>query len=228
MKHKDVLNLVDQLIDSDTPIADRRIKKAKQFHAGKNTGLNQSTWLATIFELNELHAMRGEYEKVLHDRQIMHNWDLEFGRHLRPSSPDKVYSPGGGLRTGKTTIGMFRRRYRLGKLFKDQPKPILMSFRYAKSGEPRKDGRTLEMLTLNDCRQSCLQYKIADPRFFDVKELLKLRLHAKDSGVLYEWGICSNQQFEELTTSVVGGVFNSIKIYDNPYNDEWSPPEDDD
>jgi hypothetical protein len=226
--HKDRLNLVDKLLDSETPIMDRRIRPARRHHAGRNTGLNQSVWLATVFELNELHAMRGEFEKVLNDRQIIFNWEQEFPQHLKPKNKNSKVNPGGALTSGKKTLGMYRTEYRKGIIFSGQLKPILCSFRYTKEGYPRKDGRSFEIITFEECRQLCLSLKVADPRFFDATELGKIKQHAKETGNIHQWAIPSINQWKELNDSIAGGVFKSLRMYDVPYDPtSWSPPEDD-
>lgn len=219
MKNHQRLDIVIKSIDPETPIMEQRIRPARKDRAGRKTKLTQSVWFATVFELNELNAMRGIYEKVLNDKQILHNWEIEF----RVEGSKR----GNGLASGTLTVGMFRERYRQGVLYKQQLRPILYSFRYTRDKEPRHDKRVLEMMTLDECREKCLQAKIADPRFFNIKELAKIRNHAKREGRIHEWSIPSPHQYETLNDSVVGGVYGAYKLYDNPYNDEWSPPEDD-
>jgi hypothetical protein len=73
------------------------------------------------------------------------------------------------------------------------------------------------MMTLDDCRALCLEAKIADPRFFSVEELAKIRSHAKKQGNISDWSIPFPYQWEVLNDSVVGGVFGAFKLYDNPY-----------
>jgi hypothetical protein len=189
--------------------------------------MGQSYWLGVVFQLNELHAARKEFDKVLHEQQIYYNWELEFGNKSVPEGGTN--RPGGSIGSGKKTVGMYRALYRQGKLYSKQPKPHLYSFKYSKEKHPLSDGRsTRSFLTFDQCRQLCMEARIGDPRFFTREELVQVRQHAQKRGDIALWGIPSAKQYEELDTSVVGGIYNSIITRDKwvdttPF--DFSPPE---
>lgn len=221
--NSDIFNLVDSLLDHDTPIADRRFPKGRGPYQGRQTGLGQSYWLSAVFNLNEIHASRKEYEKVLSDPQIYHNWNLEFGNKTTPEG--NVTKPGGAIGSGKRTLGMYRREYRRGDLYSKQPKPILYSFKYSREKHPLKDGKSeRNFLTFEQCRELCLLAKIADPRFFTREELVQIKHHAKKQGMVHLWSIPSAKQYEELDNAIVGGIYRSL-ITKDIWVDQQVPPD---
>ena len=224
----DLLNLVDNLLDHDTPIIDRRFPKGRGPYAGRQTGLGQTFWFGAVFNLNELHAARRELDKVLTDAQILLNWELEFGNKKKPDGSS--FQPGGTIGSGKKTIGMYRSQYRKGTLYVRQTKPYLFSFKYSKEKHILRDGRgQRNFLTGDECRNLCLSNKIADPRFFTREELVQIRQHAQKKGEIALWAIPSAKQFDEIEQSIVGGVYNCMltreKWIDQKLPPDWSPPD---
>jgi hypothetical protein len=223
---KDLLNLVDNLLDHETPIIDRRFPKGRGPYAGRQTGLGQSFWLGAVFNLNELHAARREFEKVLSEPQILLNWELEFGNKTKPDGSNST--PGGSIGSGKKTIGMYRVKYRKGDLYSKQTKPYLYSFKYSREKHALHDGRSLrKFITFDEARQLCLKAKIADPRFFTREEIVQVKQHAQKVGDIALWAIPSAKQYDELEKSIVGGVFNCMMTREKWVNNlppDWSPP----
>lgn len=222
--HADVLSMMTEIIDTDTPVLDRRLPIAKGNYGGNKSRLPQNLWFKAIFELNEIRHLRKEYNKVLNDKQILHNWTQEYDKNAQFNG---TLIRGGGISSGKITIGQYRNKYRKGIIHAGQIKPILMSFRYSRDANPRRDGNSLRMLNLEQIRQNCLQYRIADPRFFTVQEIFDIKEHAMRTGDIRSWGIPSEFQWEELDKQVPGGIYGSYSIFNAKYGADYSPPRDD-
>lgn len=206
---KDTINLIASVIDSDTPIMDRRLPTAKGDRGGRVTRLPQCVWLHYIFELNEIYACKGQLELVLHENQIKHNWSLEFGN--KPRKKGNVYRAGNAIESGNQAVGSYRNKYRKGVLFTGQLKPILMSFRYSYNKHICQDGKNRKFYTHNECREHALKYKIADPRFFTREEIAEIKRHAEQKGEILSWGIPSERQWKSLDEVTPGGIFRSIR-----------------
>ena len=221
---KDSLNLVEEILDTDTPVMDRNIAMGRRAFAGKQTRLSTSVWLAHVFELNEIRASRKEWDKVLHDKQIIANYQKEFGGKPKAGK----LQPGGALLSGKHTIGYHRKRYRRAEIYRGQLRPILMSFKYSAEKHIMRDGKGTNFLTFEQCKVECLKFKIADPRFFKPSEIGDIRAHARRKGEILSWAIPSKQQYIELDSAVAGGIYGCVRCYEEWCDDEtpedWTPP----
>ena len=222
MERRDVISIMTQALDPEMPILNRKLPRAKFNTGGRSTGLTQAVWFEFLFELNEKNHLLGNTNKVLPDRVILANWVKEFedlGTH--PITGNKI---GGGISSGKISIGMYRNRCRLGRLYDHQPKPILMPFKYCAQGYPcREKTKSVVALTVEECRNLCLEYKIADPRYFNPQEIANIKSHAEKKSERSAWGVPSKSQWEELDDSVAGGIFGRYSIYNQPYDESWSP-----
>lgn len=229
-ERKNVLNLVDEMMDSETPISHRRLPMGRHKFAGRNTRLPANVWFASIFELNEFRSATKQYDKILNDRQILHNWTLEFGNK---STKAGVLKPGGAVQSGKKTIGTYRKAYRKGTIYVGQVRFPLLSIRYDSNQVAMKDGKTQKKyLTFQDCRDMCMTFKIADPRFFTVEEIRGISTHAFDIGDIKSWCIPTKKQYEELDSRTPGGIYKSIRLFETFYWNsdykvptDWSPDE---
>ena len=230
-ERKNVLNLVDEMMDSDTPISHRRLPMGKRKYAGRNTRLPANVWFASIFELNEFRSATKQYSKVLNDRQILHNWMLEFGNKTVKAG---TLTPGGAMLSGKKTVGTYRRSYRRGNIYVGQVRFPLLSLRYDSNQVAMKDGKTQrKYLTFQDCRDMCMEYKIADPRFFTIEEIRGITNHSFQVGDSVLWIFPTKKQYEELDSRSPGGIYKSIRLFENYYwksdyevPKDWSPDED--
>lgn len=222
MDSKDVAKIVAASIDPDLPALNRRIPRAKNGTGGRTTNLTQGTWFEFVFELNERNIILGNYSKVMSDRIILANWSKEFENlGYNTLTGQKI---GGALSSGKFSVGTYRNMYRKGRLYDDQPKPFLMSFRYCREGYPVKERtKALTPLNLDQCREICMEHKIADPRFFSPQEIADIITHADKTGTRSQWGIPSKTQWKELNEQTPGGIFGRTRIYNIPYSEDWSP-----
>lgn len=222
MERKDVLTLLTTALDPDMPILNRRLPRAYHGTGGRTTNLTQAVWFEFLFELNEKNHILGNYSKVLTDRVILANWVKEFeGLGNHPISGKVI---GGGISSGKVSVGMYRNKCRNKMLYDGQPKPILMPFKYCAQGYPCKEKtKSVVALTVQECRELCLSYKIADPRYFNPNEIANIKAHAEKKGDRSDWGIPSKSQWEELNLSVPGGIYGRYNIYNQPYSEDWSP-----
>jgi hypothetical protein len=222
MERKDVLHLLTTALDPDMTLMQRKLPRAKFNTGGRTTNLTQAVWFEFVFELNEKNLIMANYSKVLTDRVILANWIKEFeglGKH--PLSGKTI---GGSITSGKFSIGSYRNKCRLGRLYDNQPKPILMPFKYCAEGYPCKEkNKSVIALDLNQCRELCLSYRIADPRFFSPKEIADIKNHAEKKNERSQWGIPSRTQWEELNDSVPGGIYGRYNIYNKAYSEDWSP-----
>lgn len=206
---KNVVNLVAQIIDAETPIMDRRLPKGRGDRQGRVTRLAQCVWFYSIFQLNEIYACKGQLENVLHENQIKHNWSLEYGN--KPRRKGNTYRAGNAIESGNQSIGSYRNKYRKGVLFSGQIRPILMSFRYSATKLICVDGKNRKFYNHNECRELCLKYRIADPRFYTKDEIHEIKQHATQLGELVLWGIPSQAQWKELDDTTPGGIFRCVR-----------------
>lgn len=215
---KDQVNyLMSQALDPDIPMLHRKLPRPKYGIGGRITNLCQSVWFDSVFELNEKNAVLGRFEKVLTDAVILANWVREYeGKGLHPLSGRTI---GGGITSGKVSIGMYRNKCRQAKLYDTQPKPILMPLKYCAQKYPCKEKtKAVIALTLDQIREMCMSYKIADPRFFSPKEIADIKVHAEKHGIRNQWGIPSKSQWEELNNAVPGGIYGRYKLYTESYD----------
>jgi hypothetical protein len=222
MEREEVAKLLTASIDPNMPVLNRKLPKARNGTGGRETNLTQGVWFDLVFELNEKNMILGNFSKVMSDRVILANWVKEYeGLGINTYTGQTI---GGAISSGKITIGMYRNFYRKAKLYDFQPKPYLMSFRYCREAYPCKERtKAVTALTLDQCRELCLQYKIADPRFFSTQEIADITSHADKTGSRSQWGIPSKSQWKELNESVPGGIFGRTRIYNIPYDESWSP-----
>jgi len=206
---KDAINLIGSITDYETPIMDRRLPRGKSHTAGKQTRLPMCVWFYSIFQLNEIYACKGQLEMVLHEQQIKMNWEREYGNR-KPRAGSRM-TPGGSITSGKHSIGLYRNKYREGRLFKGQLKPIMLSFRYSGNKLVCIDRQNRKFYNHNECRELSLKYKIADPRFFTKEEIAEIKQHAMQSGEILSWGIPSKSQWSELDAISPGGIFRCIR-----------------
>lgn len=218
----DALYLLTTAIDPDLRPAARKLPRAKNNTGGRKTNLPQAVWFELVFELNEKNLIMGNIGKILSDRVIHANWIKEYeGLGINPVTKRVI---GGAISSGKVSIGMYRNRCRLAKLYDRQTKPILMPFKYCSQGYPCKEStKSVVALTLEECRTLCLKYRIADPRFFNPNEIANIKSHADKNNERTLWGIPSKTQWEELDDSCPGGIYGRYAIYNKPYSSDWSP-----
>jgi hypothetical protein len=215
--------MLSQSIDPEMPILHRKLPRPKNGTGGRITNLTQGVWFDALFELNEKNAILGRYEKILTDSVILANWAREYeNKGINPKTGLKI---GGGLTSGKLSIGMYRNKFRNGRLYDTQIKPYLISLKYCAQKYPcREKTRAVVPLTLDEIRELCMQYKIADPRFFTPKEIADIKAYADKTGERNLWGIPAKSQWEELNKSVPGGIYGRYKIYNEVYDPtSWSP-----
>jgi hypothetical protein len=222
MDREDVLTLLTTSLDPDMPILQRKLPRAKNGSGGRSTNLTQGVWFEFVFELNEKNALMGNYGKILSDRVILANWVKEYeGIGVNTHTGLQI---GGGITSGKITIGMYRIRCRNAKLYDYQPKPFLMPFRYCRQGYPCKDKtKAVIPLSVDECRELCMQYKVADPRFFNPQEIADIKAYAEKNNERQWWGIPSKTQWKELNEAVPGGIYGRYRIYNETYSEDWSP-----
>jgi hypothetical protein len=222
--YKDEANyMLSQSLDPEMPILNRKLPRPKYGTGGRITNLTQGVWFDALFELNEKNAILGRYDKILTDSIILANWAREYeDKGINPKTGLKI---GGGLTSGKLSIGMYRNKFRNGRLYDTQIKPYLLSLKYCSQKYPcREKTRAVVPLTLDEIRELCMQYKIADPRFFTPKEIADIKAYADKTGERNLWGIPAKSQWEELNKSVPGGIYGRYKIYNEVYDpSSYSP-----
>lgn len=117
---------------------------------------------------------------------------------------------------GKTSVGLWRSRYNNGTLFSAQEKPMLVSFKYNSLGfiVDKNQGKYYQYW--DDCKQFCIDLKIADPRFFTSEELTALRHSAINGDPQFStWNIPGEDFVKDLTEKIGKDPFNSIKFPKN-------------
>jgi hypothetical protein len=222
--YKDEANyILSQSLDPEMPILNRKLPRPKHGTGGRVTNLTQGVWFDALFELNEKNAILGNYQKIITDAVILANWAKEYeGKGINPKTGLKI---GGGLTSGKLSIGMYRNKYRNARLYDTQIKPYLISLKYCSQKYPcREKTKAVIPLTLDEIRELCMQCKIADPRFFTPKEIADIKTYADKNGERNLWGIPAKSQWEELNKSVPGGIYGRYKLYNEVYDPtSWSP-----
>lgn len=222
MDREDVLGILTTALDPSIPILNRRLPRAKNGTGGRTTNLPQGVWFEFVFELNEKNMIIGNFEKVMTDRVVLANWSKEYENlGYNTLTGQKI---GGAISSGRHSVGMYRRWCRQGRLYEYQPKPILMPFRYSKPAYPCKEKtKAVVPLTLDQCRELCLESKIADPRFFSPQEIADITKHSEKKNERSLWGIPSKSQWQELDDCIPGGIYGRHQIYNIPYTEDWSP-----
>lgn len=223
MDKQQAIHLMSQAIDPDMPILHRRLPRPKHGTGGRVTNLTQGVWFDTLLEMNEKYAILGRFDKVLTDSVILANWAKEYeGKGVNTLTGRPI---GGGITSGKISIGMYRNKFRSGKIYDTQLKPILLSLKYCAQKYPCKERtKAVVPLTLDEIRELCMTYKIADPRFFTPKEIADIKAYADKHNERHHWGIPSKSQWEELNEAVPGGIYGRYKIYNEVYDpSSYSP-----
>lgn len=208
-------------------------RKGKKGYNGRTTKLPMNRWMAAVFEINEFRAIQfsmDQAKKPLTDPQIKYNWSQEFERysHVQLRS-GREWLPGGSIASGKWGIGMLRNRYRKRQLFKYMLPPIFMSFKYSPEGHILKDGVSKsKFLTFSECQELCIQFKIADPRFFKLEEMERIHQFTLQKNIYDQWSIPTKEMMDELSKEFPFDLYRSVKTYDiwkkEPIASDYSPP----
>lgn len=222
--YKDEANyLLSQSLDPEMPILHRKLPRPKNGTGGRVLNLTQGVWFDAVFELNEKNAILGRYDKILTDGVILANWAKEYeDKGINTLTGRKI---GNAITSGKISIGMYRNKHRIARLYDTQVKPYLISLKYCAQKYPcREKTKAVIPLTLDEIRELCMNSKIADPRFFSPKEIADIKTYAEKHGERTQWGIPCRTQWEELNKSVPGGIYGRYKIYNEVYDPtSWSP-----
>jgi hypothetical protein len=215
---------------SDRGRVTKKERKGRKGFEGKQTGLPSNRWIAAVFELNEIRCIQSVMDQgtlPLTNAQIMYNYKQEFVNN-RPKRFHK--KPGGALSSGKHSIGMRRKQYRLGTLYAEQTKNIFMSFRYSPSGHICFDRSENRFPTFRQCQQMCIDFKIADPRFFSTDDMEKIHKYSIKTGTYTLWTIPTREEMMELFEQIPIELYRSVRTYDIWKKDavpkDWSPPND--
>lgn len=222
MQKEEAAYLLSQSIDPEIRILNRKLPRPKYGTGGRSTNLTQCVWFEALFELQEKYMILGSFDKVMTDSLILANWAKEYegkGVHQLTGRPI-----GGGLSSGKLSIGMYRNKHRKAKLYDNQMKPFLISLKYCAQKYPCKEKtKAVVPLTLEEIRELCMDYKIADPRFFSPKEIADIKAYAEKNNERHLWGIPNKTEWEELNKSVPGGIYGRVHIYNETFDESWSP-----
>lgn len=184
---------------------------------GKRTGLPINRWFALVFEWNEFRSLKWHFDesmKPLTDSQILHNFKVEFLReNNRRTNRDQT--PGGSVLSGKHSVNFHRIKFNKGILYKDQPRSIFVSWRYHHSSHIYVvNKRREDFPTFQDCQQTCIDYKIADPRFFSPEDMEKIDQYAKSKGILSDWSIPTLEELNAIHKYFPMTLYRSCKTYD--------------
>ena len=201
-----------------TPLPERRIKRVRRPNAsgaeGKKTGLPINRWLALVFEWNEFRSLQYSLDKTIQpltDDEILYNLKQEFGSNRKK----KKDAPANSILSGKHTVNFHRTRFNKGILFKGQPKNILVSWCYHTSGKITKGGRQkYKFPTFQECQQNCIEFQIADPRFFTPEDMEKIHQFALSKGLMDSWSIPYLEELDEITKYVPITLYRSVMTYD--------------
>jgi hypothetical protein len=217
MDRQQAIHMMSEAIDPDMPILNRRLPRPKHGTGGRVTNLTQSVWFDALFELNEKNAILGRFDKVLPDSIILANWAKEYeGKGFNTLTGRPI---GGAITSGKVSIGMYRNKHRVARLYNTQVKPVLISLKYCAQKYPCKEKtKAVIPLSLDEIRELCMTCKIADPRFFNPKEIADIKAYADKTNDRNNWGIPSKSQWDELNDAVPGGIFGRYKIYNEVYD----------
>ena len=205
-----------QLIPVDTRVR----RKAHSGFAGAQTGLPVNEWLEKAFQWNELNSMayfvNREDHFMLDDDQIKANFIQEFGKLARRKKGNhKGVKPGNSVISGKHSISFKRTLYRKGTLYANQTRPFLTPLRYMQNRIVSDSSRRRpKFLDLTECKTLCIQYKIADPRFFTVDELERLHQSVIQQGTVSDWRFPTQAELSNLAKMIPVIPYRSVLTYD--------------
>lgn len=113
---------------------------------------------------------------------------------------------------GKQTIGMYRKAYNEQKLYAAQEPVYMISLEYDLSGIPMVGGaKRYSYLTFEAAYQRCLEFKVADPRFFTPETIRKVRSQINsENAEWYDWRAPSEDTLKQITTEIKVAPYNSM------------------
>ena len=89
-----------------------------------------------------------------------------------------------------------------------------MSFRYTPEGHPCGSRAESRFLTFDDCRSLCIQAKVADPRFFTLKQIKYLEEQSKKNQELNMWAIPTQDEIDDLESIIAKNPYKSVVTYE--------------
>jgi hypothetical protein len=221
-KKKKKIPLWKQFIDETIDVKPARKRKVGNEVLGLKTGLSISRWLELIFHWNELRAMErfaNRDLKPLNDMQILNNFVLEFapdGKCTRKKGSSPNAPPGNTILSGKKPIAYQRLLYNRGHLYSAQEKPILLANKYWTDGNlvtSRSRFRPTYM-SFKEVQLKCIEFKIADPRFFTMEEIEQMHQSLIKRREDREWAIPSIEDLDELFKSIPYDPYRTVITYD--------------
>jgi hypothetical protein len=122
----------------------------------------------------------------------------------------KKYFPGKSKRN--VSVGKWRTAYNAGTLYSMQEKPLIVSFKYNSLGYVVDDRSGKYYQYWDDCRQKCIDLRIADPRFFSQEELSAMRVAAvNDDPQFSTWNIPGEDFCEHFKEKIGKDPYKAIK-----------------
>jgi len=161
--------------------------------------LTFTQYLELLFSRNEIEAMKGS---PLTNPQLEANIQEEFPQIVRSRRNDS-----------KKTIGSYRTDYNKGRLFANQATPILVGFRYDDQGFVVQSAYANRYMTHAECVEKCIEFQIADPRFFSKPDIITLgRARIEKPDEFGNWVIPSHEEVKKLETTIGKPLYNSMRF----------------
>jgi hypothetical protein len=133
---------------------------------------------------------------------------------------------------GTYTIGTFRKRYNLRKLYKAQPPLFLISFEYNDRGLIVAGGQNHKVIvSFADCVWKCKMLKVADPRFIPHDQIVGLR-NKQLQNEFMDWSVPNEEDIRELRLKINENleidyrIRSNEQVYNSVFFDKGSTLED--
>jgi hypothetical protein len=120
-------------------------------------------------------------------------------------------------RNYSTKFSSYTNAYNKGRLYKNQLLPPLYAFAWNKNGYIRHPSYFNQLIGFQFCKRVLTTARFADPRFFDLSELARIR---EDEDQYEGWHVPSEVEVSKLEAEIKKPLFNCIE-FPNGYGKDY-------
>lgn len=173
----------------------RKVKPMAHIVRGYKTSLPRLHFMAALFLRNEI---LGCMQQAVDREGLLRNFRKEF--------------PGLAARVSRNYAEKFSSyiaAYNKGRLYKNQLMPPLFAFSWTKNGYIRHPTFHLQHIGFNFIKRMLTTARFADPRFFDLSEIARIR----DNEEQYpDWHVPGDAEITRIESEIKKPLFNVIEF----------------
>jgi len=154
-------------------------------------------------------------EQVLFNNEICHEPKTDQDIKFEFLKKYPIYGLKKRFKQYKESIGTIRGRYNKQELFSAQLPVILVSFCYNEEGRIVANGVSYyQYLSFRECKSKCIEYKVADPRFFSHDQIHEIRSRINSGNEEWlQWRVPTDTQIAELERNIgIDCIYDSIRF----------------